>query len=91
VEWTQLARDKAQRHDLEDYVINLLAVTPSAVASLLEDSGSLFVQASESYFFIGLSIYICLFGRILRVLTVVYIAQNHWVSGLCPSPGILNN
>jgi hypothetical protein len=24
------------------------------------------------------------------VLTVVYDAQNRWVYGLCPSPGILN-
>jgi hypothetical protein len=29
-------------------------------------------------------------NRIYRVLTMVYNSQNYWVSGLCPSSGILN-
>jgi hypothetical protein len=29
-------------------------------------------------------------GGIWRVLTVVYDSHNHWISGLCPSPWILN-
>jgi hypothetical protein len=28
--------------------------------------------------------------RISRILTMVYNTQNYWVSGLCPSTGILN-
>jgi hypothetical protein len=30
------------------------------------------------------------FSRIWRALTMVYNTQNHWVSALCPSSGILN-
>jgi hypothetical protein len=28
--------------------------------------------------------------RIWRILTIVYNTQDYWVSGLCPSSGILN-
>jgi hypothetical protein len=29
-------------------------------------------------------------GRILRILMMVYNTHNYWVSGLCPSSGILD-
>jgi hypothetical protein len=39
------------------------------------------------YFFLNLN----KIGRILMVLTMVYNNQNHWLGGLCQSPGILAN